>query len=122
MFQRESRKDRRVAIHARIRHKIRGTAERPRLAFYKSENHVYAQIIDDEAGRTLASASTVSKSLKGKVQRKGNVAAAKAIGEAIAAAALDCKIDRVVFDRGGLLYHGAVKALADAARAKGLKF
>ena len=118
----ESKKLRRSAIHQRIRSRLRGTAERPRLSFYKSSAHVYAQLIDDDSGRTLAAASTVSKSLKGKVPRKANMAAAKAIGEAIAAAALARKIEIVVFDRGGFLYHGAVKALADAARAKGLKF
>ena len=122
MFDRQSRKDRRQAIHHRVRSGVRGTAERPRLAFFKSASHVYAQVIDDDAGSTLVEASTVSKSLRGKVPRKGNLAAAKAVGEAVAEAALAKKIDKVVFDRGGFLYHGAVKALADGARAKGLKF
>jgi large subunit ribosomal protein L18 len=122
MFNRESRKIRRKAIHGRIRLKLAGTAERPRLAFFKSANHVYAQIIDDQAGRTLVSASTLSKTLRGKVPKSGSVAAAKAIGEAIAELAREKKIENVVFDRSGFLYQGAAKALADAARSKGLKF
>ena len=122
MFRRESKRERRRAIHDRIRSRLRGTAERPRIAFFKSASHVYAQLIDDEAGRTLLSASTLATSLKGKVPRKGNVAAAKAVGEALAELALARKIGSVVFDRGGFLYHGAAKAFADAARAKGLKF
>ena len=122
MFNRESRSERRGSIHQRIRARIRGTAERPRLTFFRSGSHIYAQIVDDETGRTLCAASTLSKSLQGKVPRKGNVAAAKAVGEAIAEFAREKKIENVVFDRGGFLYHGSVKALADAARAKGLKF
>src|SRR5436190_8251991 len=104
MFNRESRKLRRKAIHSRIRSKVAGTAERPRLAFFKSANHVYAQLIDDEKGHTLASASTRSKSLRGKVPKGGSVAAAKAIGEAIAELAREHKIEAVVFDRSGFLY------------------
>ena len=122
MRNRLDRKSNRRAVHERIRDKVRGTAARPRLAFYKSASHVYAQVIDDDSGRTLVAASTLSKSLQGKAPRKGNLAAAKAVGEAVAAAALEKSIDKVVFDRGGYLYHGAVKALADAARARGLKF
>lgn len=122
MFTRESRSEKRQAIHDRVRRRVRGSAERPRLVFFRSANHVYAQLIDDDSGRTLASASTLAKSLQGKVPRKGNLAAAKAVGETIAALALEKRIENVVFDRGGHLYHGAAKALADAARAKGLKF
>jgi large subunit ribosomal protein L18 len=122
MFNRTSQSERRHAIHDRVRSKVRGTAERPRLAFYKSDRHVYAQLIDDEAGRTLVSASTVAKALRGRVPKSGNVAAAKAVGEALAELALSKNIDRAVFDRGGFLYRGAAKALAEAARSKGLKF
>lgn len=116
------KKGKRRAVHDRIRETVRGTAERPRLAIFRSAGHIYAQVIDDDKGHTLVAASTLSKTLQGRVPRKGNVAAAKAVGEAIADLALQSKIEKVVFDRGGFLYHGAVKALADAARAKGLKF
>ncbi len=109
----------RVRIHERIRHKVRGTAERPRLAVFRSLHHVYAQVIDDLGGRTLVSASTVEKGLRSK---GGNVAAAKAIGKAVAERAKEKGIGKVVFDRGGYLYHGRVKALADAAREAGLEF
>lgn len=122
MFKPNDRKNRRNAIHERIRRRLSGTAERPRLAFHKSLNHLYVQLIDDEQGRTLASASTLSKALRGKVPARSNVAAAKAIGEAIAEIAKEKRIEQVVFDRGGHLFHGVAKAVADAARAKGLKF
>ena len=122
MINRPGRQKKRNAVHRRIRKRIKGTAERPRLAFFKSARHVYAQLVDDDAGRTLVSASTLHKSLKGKVARSGNVAAAKAVGELFAEQALQKKITTAVFDRGGFLYHGAVKAFADAAREKGLKF
>src|SRR5712691_3075053 len=108
----------RAAVHRRIRRKVRGTAGRPRLAVYRSLNHIYAQIIDDEKSQTLASASTTEKDLRG--SSGGNVAAAKRVGQAIAERALSAGIDRVVFDRGGYLYHGRVRALTDAARAAGL--
>jgi large subunit ribosomal protein L18 len=106
----------------RVQRKVRGTAERPRLTVYRSLNHIYAQLVDDVEGRTLAAASTLSPELKGEPGHKGNAAAAKKVGEAIAKAALDGGHQQVVFDRNGYLYHGRVKALADAAREAGLKF
>ena len=108
----------RMAIHKRIRRKVRGSAERPRLAVYRSLNHIYAQIIDDNEGQTLASASTTEKDLRGSTG--GNVEAARRVGKAIAERALAKGIGHVVFDRGGYLYHGRVKALTDAARESGL--
>ena len=108
----------RTAVHRRIRRKVRGTTERPRLAVYRSLNHIYAQIIDDEKSRTLASASTTEKTLRAKTG--GNIDAAKRVGQAIAERALAVGVEQVVFDRGGYLYHGRVKALTDAARAGGL--
>jgi len=108
----------RSAVHRRIRRKVRGTTARPRLAVYRSLNHIYAQIVDDESAQTLASASTTEKELRGSTG--GNVEAAKRVGKAIAERALAAGIDRVVFDRGGYLYHGRVKALTDTARASGL--
>ena len=108
----------RTAIHTRIRRKVRGTTERPRLAVYRSLNHIYAQLIDDDKAKTIASASTTEKSLG--LKTGGNIEAAKKIGEAIAERALAAGVSTVVFDRGGYLYHGRVKALTDAARAAGL--
>lgn len=108
----------RNAIHTRIRRKLRGTTERPRLAVYRSLNHIYAQLIDDEKAQTIASASTTEKSLG--LKTGGNIEAAKKIGQAIAERALAAGVSTVVFDRGGYLYHGRVKALTDAARAAGL--
>jgi large subunit ribosomal protein L18 len=108
----------RQRIHARIRQKLAGTAERPRLNVYRSLNHIYAQVIDDEKGETLVSAST----LQLKQKNGGNVAAAKQIGKAVAEKAAAKGIKHVVFDRGGYLYHGRVKALADGAREAGLEF
>ena len=108
----------RNAIHTRIRRKVRGTTERPRLAVYRSLNHIYAQLIDDELARTIASASTTEKSLG--LKTGGNIEAAKKVGQAIAERALAAGVSSVVFDRGGYLYHGRVKALTDAARAAGL--
>ena len=105
-------------MHRRIRHKVRGSSERPRLAVYRSLNHIYAQVIDDDKAQTLASASTTEKSLG--VKSGGNIEAAKKIGQAIAERALAAGVSSVVFDRGGYLYHGRVKALTDAARAAGL--
>ncbi len=112
------RADLRRAVHTRIRKKVRGTAERPRLAIFRSLNHIYAQVIDDEAGKTLASASTTEKDLRGTTG--GNLEAAQRVGTAIAERALAAGISNVVFDRGGYVYHGRVKALADAARQVGL--
>src|SRR5712691_752064 len=108
----------RAAVHRRIRRKVRGTTGRPRLAVYGSSNHIYAQLIDDEKAQTVASASTTEKALG--VKSGGNVEAAKKIGQTIAERALAVGISSVVFDRGGYLYHGRVKALTDAARAAGL--
>jgi large subunit ribosomal protein L18 len=108
----------RTAVHRRIRRKVRGTTERPRLAVYRSLNHIYAQVIDDEKSLTLAAASTTEKTLRAKTG--GNVDAAKRVGQAIAERALAAGVEQVVFDRGGYLYHGRVKALTDAARAAGL--
>jgi large subunit ribosomal protein L18 len=106
----------RQRIHDRIRRKLAGTAERPRLNVYRSLNHIYAQVIDDASGTTIASASTI------KLKTGGNIAAAKEIGKSIAELAVQKGVKKVVFDRGGYLYHGRIKALADAAREAGLEF
>lgn len=108
----------REAIHRRIRRKVRGSGERPRLAVYRSLNHIYAQVVDDERGQTIVSASTTEKDLRGSTG--GNLDAARRIGKVIAERALEKGIESVVFDRGGYLYHGRVKALTDAAREAGL--
>jgi large subunit ribosomal protein L18 len=113
-----SRAEVRTAIHSRIRRKVRGNTERPRLAIYRSLNHIYAQVIDDRLGQTLVSASTTEKDLRS--NSGGNLDAARRIGQAIAERALAKGIEQVVFDRGGYLYHGRIKALTDAARAAGL--
>ena len=115
------RKGIRHRIHKRIRKRVSGTAERPRLAVHFSGKHVYAQVIDDDAGKTLAAAATTEKDFaKGK--RAPTVAKAETVGKTIAERLLAKKVDKVIFDRGGFLYHGKVKALADAAREGGLKF
>lgn len=114
-----NRKALRRKVHARIRKKLAGTADRPRLAVHFSNNNVYAQVIDDGAGRTLASASTLDASIEAK---GASVATAEKVGTLIASRAKEAKIEAVVFDRGGHLFHGKVKALADAAREGGLKF
>jgi large subunit ribosomal protein L18 len=121
MLTRISKNQTRQRVHARIRKKVLGTAERPRLSVYRSLNHIYVQVIDDLKGVTLVSASSAEGK---KVDRKtgGNLAAAKSVGKVIAERARSKGIDKVVFDRGGYLYHGRVKALADAAREAGLKF
>jgi large subunit ribosomal protein L18 len=108
----------RQRIHSRIRVKLSGTGERPRLNVYRSLNHIYAQVIDDQKGETIVSASSLALKMK----TGGNVASAKEIGKAIAERAVEKGIKKVVFDRGGFLYHGRVKALADAAREAGLEF
>jgi len=120
MIQRISRDEIRARVHARIRRKLRGTEERPRLAVYRSLKHIYVQVIDDTRGRTLASASSSEKNAA--AGNGGNVAGAKAIGKLIAERCKEKGIAKVVFDRGGYLYHGRVKALADAAREAGLEF
>ena len=111
----------RQRVHTRVRAKVSGTAERPRLNVYRSLNHIYTQLIDDASGSTIASASTMGKKGEDKVAG-GNVAAAIEVGKLIAERAKEKGITHVVFDRGGYLYHGRVKALADAAREAGLKF
>ena len=108
----------REAIHRRIRRKVKGSGERPRLAVYRSLNHIYAQVVDDERGQTIVSASTTEKDLRGSTG--GNLDAARRIGKAIAERAIAKGIESVVFDRGGYLYHGRIKALTDAAREAGL--
>lgn len=111
---------RRRRIHGRIRDRVKGTPERPRLAVFRSLHHIYAQVIDDRAGRTLVSASSAEKS--GAVSNGGNVAAAREVGKLVAQRAQQQGVKQVVFDRGGFLYHGRIKALADAAREAGLEF
>ena len=116
MITQTKRNEIRQRIHDRIRRKLSGTGERPRLNVYRSLNHIYAQVIDDQTGQTLVSASSI------KLKTGGNVAAAKEIGKAVAEKAVAQGIKRVVFDRGGFLYHGRIKALAEAAREAGLEF
>jgi len=118
MITQTKRNEIRQRIHARIRQKLSGTTERPRLNVYRSLNHIYAQVIDDQKGETLVAASTLAL----KQKTGGNVAAAKEIGKAVAEKAISKGIKKVVFDRGGFLYHGRIKALADAAREAGLEF
>lgn len=108
--------------HLRIRNRVQGTAERPRLAVFRSNNHIYCQVIDDVAQRTLAAANTMQTQVKEKVSFGGNVEAAMAVGAAVAEACKKVDVKKVVFDRGGNLYHGRIKALADAAREGGLEF
>lgn len=122
MVRKESRQEVRVKKHKRIRNRFSGTAERPRLAVFRSNNHMYAQIIDDDAQNTLVSASTLQKDVKAELQKTNNVEAASYLGTVIAKKALEKGITTVVFDRGGFIYHGKVKALADAAREAGLEF
>ncbi len=117
--------DRRDRIKHRIRKRVRGSEARPRLTVFRSVSHIYVQVVDDMTGRTIASASSVEPSVKGGAKqdvRGGNVAGAKAIGKTIAARLLEQGVKRVVFDRNGFLYHGRVKAVADAAREAGLEF
>jgi len=122
VIKKEDRRQLRLMRHKRIRKKIFGTPERPRLSVFRSEKHIYAQIIDDTKGITLAAASTTEKALREKLQKTWNIEAAKEVGKLIAERALAKGIKEVVFDRGGFKYHGRVKALADAAREVGLKF
>lgn len=120
MFKKTDRKKARVKRHTRVRNKISGTSERPRLAVYRSEKNIYAQIIDDVARRTLVSASTLDKDFAGKVG--SNKEAAKVVGELIAKKAVENGIEEVIFDRGGYVYHGRIKELAEGAREAGLRF
>ncbi len=122
MVSKESRTIVREKKHKRIRNRFSGTAERPRLAVFRSNNHMYAQIIDDDAQNTLVSASTLQKEVKAELEKTNNVEAAAYLGKVIAERALEKGIKEVVFDRGGFIYQGKVKALADAAREAGLDF
>ncbi len=122
MIKKKSRAEVRAKKHRRLRFHLAGTAARPRLAVFKSNKHIYAQIIDDDAQRTLCAASTVEKDIKANLEKTSDVAAATAVGKAIAEKALAAGITTVVFDRGGYIYQGKVEALADAAREAGLKF
>ncbi len=112
----------RIRRHRRVRKKVFGTPERPRLSVYGSLNHIYAQIIDDMKGHTLVAASTLDKELKAEIKHGGNIESARKVGQLIAKRAVEKGIKKVVFDRGGFRYHGRIKALADAAREGGLEF
>lgn len=122
MFKKMIRNEARQKRHRVVRNKIHGSAERPRLNVYRSLNHIYAQLIDDDAGVTLLAASTLDKEVKAETEKSYNLDAAKMVGKVIARRALEKGIKNVVFDRGGYKYHGKVKALADAARETGLNF
>jgi large subunit ribosomal protein L18 len=122
MVKKESRAKIRVKKHKRIRNRFSGTPQRPRLAVFRSNNHMYAQIIDDTAGNTLVAASTLEKEVKAELEKTNNVDAAAYVGTVIAKRALEKGITTVVYDRGGYLYHGKVAALAEAAREAGLIF
>ena len=122
MVSKESRAKVRLNKHRRMRNRFAGTAERPRLAVFRSNNHMYAQIIDDSVGHTLVSASTLQKEVKTELEKTNDVAAAAYLGKVIAERALEKGIKEVVFDRGGFIYQGKVKALAEAAREAGLEF
>ena len=122
MVSKKSRAEVRIKKHNRMRNRFSGTAERPRLSVFRSNNHMYAQIIDDTVGNTLVSASTLEKDVKAELTKTNNVEAAAYLGTVIAKRALEKGIDSVVFDRGGFIYQGKVAALADAAREAGLKF
>ena len=122
MVSKKSRTVVREQKHRRLRNRFSGTAERPRLAVFRSNNHMYAQIIDDTVGNTLVSASTLDKEVKAELEKTNNVEAAAHLGTVIAKKALDKGITTVVFDRGGFIYQGKIKALADAAREAGLTF
>jgi large subunit ribosomal protein L18 len=122
MINKQTKNSMRQSRQRRVRSKITGTAERPRLNVYRSLNNMYAQIIDDTTGTTLVSASTLEADIKSQVSGTGNKEAAKVVGETVAKRAIEKGIDTVVFDRAGYLYHGRVKELADGARAAGLKF
>ncbi|MCR5608156.1 MAG: 50S ribosomal protein L18 [Lachnospiraceae bacterium] len=122
MVSKESRQKVRVKKHMKIRNRFSGTAERPRLAVFRSNNHMYAQIIDDTVGNTLVAASTLQKDVKAELEKTNNVEAAAYLGKVIAKKAIDKGITNVVFDRGGFIYEGKIKALAEAAREAGLEF
>ena len=122
MVSKQSRSEVRVKKHTRLRNRFSGTAEIPRLAVFRSNNHMYAQIIDDTVGKTLVSASTVDKEVKAELEKTNNVDAAAYVGTVVAKKALEKGIKEVVFDRGGFIYQGKIQALADAAREAGLEF
>lgn len=122
MIKKESRSEIREKKHRKIRNRFSGTSERPRLAVYRSNNHIYAQVIDDTVGNTLVAASTMEKEIKAGIEHTNDIAAATAVGTAIAKKAIEKGITEVVFDRGGYIYQGKVQALADAAREAGLQF
>ena len=122
MVSKQSRSEIRVKKHVRLRNRFSGTAERPRLAVFRSNNHMYAQIIDDTVGKTLVAASTAEKEVKAELEKKNDVAEAAHVGTVIAKRALEKGMKEVVFDRGGFIYQGKIQALADAAREAGLKF
>lgn len=117
-----SRNAHRQQVHHRVRQRVLGTSGRPRLCVYRSLGHIYAQVIDDQSGRTLVSASSIDKATRAALKGGGNVAAAKIVGKTIAERSLAAGVQQVVFDRGGYMYHGRVEALANAAREAGLKF
>ena len=122
MVKKESRQKVRVKKHSRLRNRLNGTADKPRLAVFRSNNHMYAQIIDDTVGNTLVAASTLEKEVKAELEKTNNVEAAKYLGTVIGKRAIEKGIKAVVFDRGGYIYHGKIKALAEAAREAGLVF
>ena len=122
MVSKQSKSELRVKKHERLRNRLSGTAERPRLAVFRSNNHMYAQIIDDTVGNTLVSASTAEKAVKAEIEKTNNVEAAAYVGTLVATRAIEKGINTVVFDRGGFLYQGKIQALADAAREAGLQF
>ena len=122
MVSKESRQKICAKKHMKIRNRFSGTAERPRLAVFRSNSHVYAQVIDDVAGKTIVSASTLEKDIKAELKNTDDIEAATKVGDVVAKRALEKGIKAVVFDRGGYIYHGKVKALADAAREAGLEF
>lgn len=122
MVSKKTRSEVRAKKHRRMRSRLEGTTNRPRLAVFRSNNHMYAQIIDDTVGNTIASASTIEKELKSEIEKTNNVDAAARVGTLVAKRAIEKGIEKVVFDRGGYLYQGKVQALADAAREAGLQF
>ena len=122
MVSKQSKSEIRVKKHNRLRNRLAGTAERPRLAVFRSNNHMYAQIIDDTVGKTLVAASTVEKDVKAEIEKTNNVDAAAYVGTVLAKRAIEKGIKGVVFDRGGFIYQGKIQALADAAREAGLEF
>ncbi len=122
MLKKENAKDARLARHERVRRKVKGTEERPRLAVFRSSEHIYAQVINDLTGSTVAAASSIEPSMREEANKMTKTQRAQKVGQMIASRALDKGVNQVVFDRGGHIYHGRVKALAEAAREQGLSF